>query len=257
MNGRRTLAVLIAWLLFEFASLAFSSPLAAAPPTEKKPPTRYDATDRYEVRKIEGWRVLVNKDFVQNENDLCRRTLRLVRVHLYQITRTAPSPALKKLRQVPIWVEENEPHHACMAYHPDAKWLMEHNMNPDKARCVELANARNFLKWTHQQPWMVLHELAHAYHHQFLEKGFDNPRVLSAFKQAKAAGKYDQVRHINGKMRNAYAMTNQMEHFAEASEAFFGVNDFYPFVRAELKQHDPDTHQALEELWGKENDETK
>ena len=26
-----------------------------------------------------------------------------------------------------------------------------------------------------------------------------------------------------------------MEYFAEASEAFFGTNDFYPFVRAELR----------------------
>jgi hypothetical protein len=27
-------------------------------------------------------------------------------------------------------------------------------------------------------------------------------------------------------------------------------NDFYPFVRAELKQHDPVLHDLLEEIWG-------
>jgi hypothetical protein len=26
--------------------------------------------------------------------------------------------------------------------------LIEHDMNPDKARCVEIANAQNFVRWT-------------------------------------------------------------------------------------------------------------
>jgi hypothetical protein len=40
-----------------------------------------------------------------------------------------------------------------------------------------------------------------------------------------------------------------MEYFAEATEAFFGTNDFYPFVRAELLQHDPELFKLLETLW--------
>ena len=35
------------------------------------------------------------------------------------------------------------------------------------------------------------------------------------------------------------------------TEAYFGTNDFYPFVRAELKQHDPKTFALLESIWGK------
>jgi hypothetical protein len=31
--------------------------------------------------------------------------------------------------------------------------------------------------------------------------------------------------------------------------AYFGTNDFYPFVRAELKQHDPEMHDLIENLW--------
>jgi hypothetical protein len=41
-----------------------------------------------------------------------------------------------------------------------------------------------------------------------------------------------------------------MEYFAEATEAFFGTNDFYPFVRAELKRHDPAAYELMNELWG-------
>ncbi len=32
------------------------------------------------------------------------------------------------------------------------------------------------------------------------------------------------------------------------TEAFFGTNDFFPFVRAELKEHDPQMFNALREV---------
>ena len=41
-----------------------------------------------------------------------------------------------------------------------------------------------------------------------------------------------------------------MEYFAECSEAYFGTNDFYPFVRSELRRHDPDAAALLGRLWG-------
>jgi hypothetical protein len=41
-----------------------------------------------------------------------------------------------------------------------------------------------------------------------------------------------------------------MEYFAEATEAFFGTNDYYPFVRSELKVHDPKMYDVLKEAWG-------
>ena len=31
---------------------------------------------------------------------------------------------------------------------------------------------------------------------------------------------------------------------------YFGVNDFYPFVRAELKECDPKTVTLIEKMWG-------
>ena len=30
-----------------------------------------------------------------------------------------------------------------------------------------------------------------------------------------------------------------------------GVNDFFPFVRAELREHDPRMHALMESIWGK------
>jgi hypothetical protein len=121
-------------------------------------------------------------------------------------------------------------------------------MNPDKAGGVEIANVRNFLTWTHDQPWMVLHELAHAYHHQVLT--FEHAEVRTCHGEAMRNKLYDSVLHINGRKQRHYACTNPMEYFAEMTEAYFGTNDFYPFVRAELKQVDPRMYALLEKLWG-------
>jgi Mlc titration factor MtfA (ptsG expression regulator) len=54
----------------------------------------------------------------------------------------------------------------------------------------------------------------------------------------------------SGEEEKAYAATNPMEYFAELSETYFGTNDFYPFVRAELRIHDPKAFAMVETLWG-------
>ncbi len=216
-------------------------------------PTPYDPMSQYEAQTLEGWRVLVNRNLLEDAA-LAEPTLTLLRHQLYQVARVIPASALEKLRQVTIWVEKDEPHHPCMAYHPDAGWLREHDMNPEKARCVEVANAETFLSWTRAQPWMVLHELAHAYHHQFLDRGFENPEVQAAFRNAKDQDLYHRVLHIDGNKRQAYATTNPMEYFAETAEAYFGTNDFFPFVRSELQELDPAGYQMHAKLWRAEVD---
>ncbi len=49
-----------------------------------------------------------------------------------------------------------------------------------------------------------------------------------------------QVRVTNpGPTREHYALTDEKEFFAEMTEAYFGANDFYPFVVGELKHAQP------------------
>jgi hypothetical protein len=218
-------------------------------PTPAEPPT-FDPVDCYEVRQVEGWQVLVHKPLLANQPSLAHEALTLLGVQLYQVKRNVPSTAVVKLQSVRFWVEDREPPPPCMTYHPDPDWLRGHGFNPEKARCIEIANPRNFLKWSHKQPWMVLHELAHAYHHQFLEQGFENPSIAKAYRKAVEAKSYDAVLDCDGQEVRAYALTNPMEYFAEATEAYFGSNDYYPFVRAELRKHDPAAHDLLETLWG-------
>jgi hypothetical protein len=222
--------------------------IVAAPAFGDKPPA-WDPIEPYAAEQVEGWRVLVHKDLDAADHRALRGdVLRLLTDHLYRVSRAVPGPALEKLRQIPIWVEVAHPRHPCMCYHPSAIWLATHGMNPEKAGAVEIANCKNFLTWTHQQPWMVLHELAHGYHNRFL--GDDNADIRSAYQSAVESKAYESVLHIDGRKRRHYALMNDKEYFAEASEAYFGTNDFFPFVRAELKQHDPRGFALMEKVWG-------
>jgi hypothetical protein len=118
------------------------------------------------------------------------------------------------------------------------------------AKAVHIPDARYFIEPRHarQQPWDVMHELAHAYHDRVL--GFDEPKIKQAYERAKEAGLYDSVLHIVGRQQRHYALTNHKEFFAEMTEAYFGTNDFFPFVRAELRRHDPATYELLRTIWG-------
>ena len=206
----------------------------------------FQPTDHYDLRTIEGWKVYVNKDLLEDK-DLSDRCLALLQVKLFDVQRVVPKPAVARLKEVPIWLELDDKKFPGACYHPSKGWLMSNDVNPDKVGCVEIANARHVLTWSIDQPFMVLHELAHAYHHRVA--GYDNPEIKAAYKAAKESGKYDHVLRAGGRTEKHYAMTSDQEYFAESSEAYFGTNDFYPFVRAELKEFDPQMYEVLKKIW--------
>ena len=169
---------------------------------------------------------------------------------LYQIVRRVPFRAVRKLKTISIWVEEKQPDSPCIIYRSDPKWLSDHGMNAEKFKGVEIANSRNFVEWTLRQPWLVLHELAHGYHHRFITSRYRNPEIIAAFRRATGSKRYDSVLRDNGVKEKAHALTSATEYFAESTEAFFGTNDFYPFVRPELEEHDKEMYALVGRLWG-------
>jgi hypothetical protein len=241
---RATIALLLAGMAA--APNALGDAGATTAPTTQA----YAPTSAYSRREIRGWLVLVSGTLLERDPSLASDTLELLDAKLLDVERAIPPHALAKLKAVRIWLERDDPKFPGGAYHPSRQWLVEHGFNPDKAKCVELGNAHNFLSWSKEQPMMVLHELAHAYHDQVL--GYDDPDIRDAYEHAKGSGIYDHVLRINGHVERAYAMNNDQEYFAELSEAYFGTNDFFPFVRAEIKQHDPRMFDVLKKVWGRE-----
>ncbi len=202
----------------------------------------------YAPRKIAGFTVLMHQEVLKRPAD-AKEALRELEGQARQIVRVVPVEALAHLRRVRIWLEwENKPNGAA-EYHPSAEWLREHGYNPEKAGGIEINNARNFVRWSRgEQPWMLLHEMAHAYHHQVL--GYDNRAVRIAYRHALQRGLYEQVDYIRGGKQRAYALTNEQEYFAELSEAYFGKNDFYPFMREQLAGYDPIGYRMVRLAWG-------
>jgi len=202
-------------------------------------------------RDVEGWTVKLDPKLLEKENeDLGRQAVQALANHLQRIKYIVPEPQVKQLQKVPIWLELDNPKLSPMQYHPDRGWLLAHGHDPRLVGHVHIPQARDLLNrrtWA-KHPYVVLHELAHAYHDQVL--GFDDPRIEQAYRDAKAAGIYEKVLLFTGKKVRHYALTNHKEYFAECTEAYFGVNDFYPFVRAELKEHDPKMFAVLKEIWG-------
>jgi hypothetical protein len=219
----------------------------AKPAPAKAEAVRFDPV----VQQIEGWAVYVDPQLLEGEySEDGARALKMLANHLQRIAILLPQEQLARMQKLEIWIEHHHPTLGAMQYHPNLDWLKSHGHDPRLAKKVHIPRAKNLLS-RHQMikhPAVVLHELAHAYHDQYL--GFDNARIIEVYKKAKAAGIYEKVLLYNGKKVRHYGLRDHKEYFAEGTEAYFYRNDFYPFVRAELKEHDPELHDFLAEVWG-------
>ena len=201
---------------------------------------------------LEGFRILVDDALLPGgaAEALGREALEFLRAKLVEIRIVVPPAKLARLREVTIVVDDRCGDLGSMQYHPSADWLADHGYPRSLARCVhvpiaaQVATRRNVA----EQPWVILHELAHAYHDQVL--GFDEPRVLAAWEAFKAGGRGEEALLYDGTRVRHYGLTDQKEFFAEMTEAYFGTNDFAPFNRAELKTDFPELHALLEQIWG-------
>jgi hypothetical protein len=203
------------------------------------------------TRPIEGWTVQVDDRLLSGPDaELGGRALRLLGDRLAEIKTVMAADRVERLQRVCIWMDLTHGSLTSMQYHPSAGWLHGHGFTTNLARCVHIPDAARFLDPHHrqQQPWAVLHELAHAYHDQVL--GFENAEGKALWQKVSAGGAFDSVLHIDGRMQKHYALTDQKEFFAEMSEAYFGLNDFYPFHRAELRRDFPEIFAMLETIWG-------
>lgn len=203
------------------------------------------------TRQIEGWNVRVDDRLLKGEGAAKgEQALKLLAARLVAITVVVPEKSLAKLRAITIELDLDYGGLNSMQYHPDADWLKSNGYSEKLAKCVHIPEVEDFLSPSenHRMPWVVLHELAHGFHDQFV--GFENPKVLAVWKKFCDSGKYKSVLTSQGVMREHYGLTDQKEFFAEMTEAYFGSNDFYPFVTGELKQAEPETFALLSEIWG-------
>ncbi len=248
----RSKLVLVVLSLLLFSSDGTARALQSRPPELTQPSSRIPSKpDSHTNRLIEGWTVRVDDRLLGGEGAAAgERALKLLTARLVGISVVVPEPSLAKLREVPIQLDLTHGALHSMQYHPSADWLENNGYDEQLAKCVHIPDVQDFLSpfENHRQPWVVLHELAHAYHNR--ELGFDEPRIIEAWTKFRDSGRYKSVITSPGSMREHYALTNEKEFFAEMTECYFGANDFYPFVAGELKQAEPETFALLRDIWG-------
>jgi hypothetical protein len=203
------------------------------------------------VRELEGWTIRVDDRLLGDAPDAATgaRALRFLEAKLVEVKAVVPPERLQDLQSVTIVLDLSCGKLSSMQYHPSAGWLKANGFPEDLAKCVHLPRAAEVVtrRNINEQPWFILHELAHAFHDQKLS--FDEPRIKAAYEKFKESGRGDATLLYNGKRVKHYALTNPMEFFAEMTESYFGVNDFYPFNRAELREAEPEVFELLQQVW--------
>jgi hypothetical protein len=193
--------------------------------------------------QIEGWPVHLDKELSAEEANAAQAFLQ---GELAKITRLIPTKHLPALQAIPLWVDKDVADRG--QYHPGFYWMEGSGWHIEKYKAIHFGDLQRLLSYPRHQPMVVLHELSHGFHDQVL--GFDHKGIEKAYLHARKAGLYEEVEHVNGRDVHAYAMTNEREYFAELTEAYFGVNDYFPFTRDELRSHDPLGYRMIESVWG-------
>lgn len=196
---------------------------------------------------LQGFTVKIRKS--DADNKVNQSTLLFIHNKISRMKSQLPDWAYNQFTKVTLWMDDNSMPNYTASYHPGKEWLIANGYMPEKAKGFEISNFKNFISYSKAQADILLHELAHAYHDQFMVNGFNNKLIKDAFDKSMATKKYDLVDHIGGGKQKHYATNNQMEYFAEMTEAFFGKNDFYPFTKSELKTYDIDSYNLMEKVW--------
>ncbi len=232
-------------------------PAMAQDPPGEKPAAKPGPDDRFEVRNLEGWTAYINRDVPKQHPEQTARTLEHLGWELYQIKLAVPALAVSDMQKhTAIWIEYQEK--VDLSYHPERAWLLERGYPiPRDFPSFMSLSVKTHVGDSYRHPFVVFHELAHGYDYHFIGKGRDygNAESQAHYERMMKAGRYEKVMIWDGRTGSHYARSNRMEYWAESSEAYFAVNDIYPFVRAELRDHDPQMARFVERYWGVDSEQ--
>jgi hypothetical protein len=205
--------------------------------------------EKYIDIDVLGWKVKVNERLIEGDTSVLKKSLGLFGKELYDISHVLPSKSLRVLKTVPFWFEKETTTHGYTGeYWPtnSRRYLREHGGDPRKAGSIEIVAGKYIDAKALFEDWVILHELAHAYHDLVIE--YDE-RIQTVYKVIRSAGLYANVRRGFDTHHHGYALTNYREYFAEITTMYFGHNSYYPFDRFDLKHYDPIGYKLVEDMW--------
>jgi hypothetical protein len=229
------------------SSSAFARKQPVTKPVEQPP-----VEDRFEISNIEGWTSYINRDVRKQHPEQLAKTLEHLKWELYQIKLATPASAVTNMQEnTPIWMEYSE--RVNLSYHPSRNWLLARGYAiPKDPQSMMSLSVKSHYGDSYRHPFVIFHEMVHGYDYHYIGNGntYGNKECEANYQRMMKSGTYEKVQIWSGRKGSHYARSNRMEYIAESSEAYFAVNDIYPFVRAELREHDPKMARLVERYWG-------
>src|SRR5262249_54911515 len=147
-------------------------------------PPKVTPTSAYEKRTMHGFTVMIHPEVLRHEADAAEAVKEMDKQLAY-IAGVVPDGPLGHIRKVTVWLEWDTPGTSAARFHlPGSEAMLRlRALNPDKAGGVDVNHLRHFAAWSRiDQPCIILHEMAHAYHFRVL--GEQHGGIRAAYKQA-------------------------------------------------------------------------
>ena len=195
---------------------------------------------------LEGRAIHIEKTLVDNNDPRVFPVLRVLGEKLREVKKLLPKHHYKTLENVPIWISKNSGEHAEFYFFE--RRIYKGERNPDMLNGIEFQNIDNLLEHFEQSPMLVIHELAHAFHKINYED--IDEQIMDAFNNARWENLYEDLKLGRDLTRyKMYASHSPFEYFSELTEAYFGINDYFPHSRKELRKHDPVGYKMIKSIW--------
>lgn len=212
-----------------------------------------DPTRSYVYENL-GWKIYVEESMKEGDPELYINSLAKLQETLKYTYAAMPEHARAKLSDLNfflMWGESSPQGGRKSSMNYIRKGQPDNYSHLDKRweHAVVIYSAENFMYlsdlWARKA---LFHELAHAWHIVNWPERY--PDIYKPWKQATTSGKYESVKDTKGKIiKNAYALKNQLEYFAELSAIYFVGGNYFPFNKDGLKEYDPSGFNMVQRLW--------
>lgn len=202
-----------------------------------------------------SYQVFIERDLVEGNAKLASQATQKLEATLkeiFSVLPEAPSQKLSQLRFYLMWGEESPVggYKSGMSYFRLGEPKHYPYLDPIWENVVVIYSAKNLMYldalWSKKA---LMHELAHAWHLNNWPENYEP--ILRAYRNAKGLGLYRNVKDNKGEIiKEAYAIKNHLEYFAELSAIYFVGGNYFPNNRAGLFLYDQFGLELVRQQWG-------
>ena len=218
-----------------------------------------DTDADYHTHQIQGFSVHVAAEDASDYPEKAESVVWFMRARLKQMVEVIPLNKIKLLRQVDIWINDDwEEDDLCRACYVHQSYSSNVAFFNARAGDIIFRDFDILLDYA----WCctygaVLHEMAHAYHDQFLEDGYYNDDIDDLYDDAVDSGDYESVRVMypwwEDQNDEHYGLTNAREFYATMTETFFLGYRTFPHNIRDLHNHDRAAYNLILNSWYSED----